>query len=83
MITTIMNSLYSYTISYNDGKLHASVEVAGEFSGWNMLPLTRSEENSTAYSKVIEGLRPGYTYMYKFIVDGQWLLANDGRPSSI
>lgn len=82
MITNPMASNCSHVISYNDGNLYTLVEVAGEFSKWAKLPLT-SEANDTLYSRVIEGLKPGHSYMYKFVVDGKWLLASDGRPLSI
>lgn len=72
-------------IAYDDSQYHSLVEVAGEFSSWSKLPLhptTAASASATAYSAKIEGLVPGNTYMYKFIVDGEWLLASDGRPMS-
>lgn len=66
-------------IYYDDKKLHSSVQVAGEFSSWDPLTLTNSE-SSTRYSIIVKDLIPGHSYMYKFIVDGEWILASDGRP---
>lgn len=68
-------------IKYNDSKKHSTVEVAGEFSKWNPCGLTLVEKDgsSTAYSIEIKDLTPDTKYMYKFIVDGQWVLASDDR----
>jgi hypothetical protein len=66
-------------IYYDDENLHSSVQVAGEFSSWDSLPLSNTE-SSTKYSTVVKDLIPGHSYMYKFIVDGEWILASDGRP---
>ncbi|KAF5101521.1 hypothetical protein D0Z00_000796 [Geotrichum galactomycetum] len=66
-------------IHYDDEKLHSSVEVAGEFSNWSPLALSNSEP-STKYSTTVKDLIPGKNYMYKFIIDGTWMLASDGRP---
>jgi 1,4-alpha-glucan branching enzyme len=47
-----------------------SVSVAGEFSNWSELPMTRDE--SGTWSRTLH-LRPGY-YGYKLVVDGEWIL---------
>lgn len=70
-----------HTITYDDGELHSSILVAGEFSNWKELPL-KYTGNGTSYSRVIDSLMPKQDYMYKFVVDRAWLLANDGRLSS-
>lgn len=66
-------------IVFDDGKIHDSVEVAGEFSDWTRIPLNNY---GTRYSIAFDHLRPG-DYMYKFVVDQRWALAGDDRPSSI
>lgn len=66
-------------IKYDDSKLHNSVQVAGEFSNWSHLDLLL--KGQTEYSISIKNLNPGQQFMYKFIVDGQWLLASDGRET--
>lgn len=84
MVTT------SVDICYDDSKLHSLVEVAGEFSQWAKLPLAHhpapenaaADVSTTQYKRTVDNLVPGDTYMYKFIVDGEWLLASDGRPFS-
>src|SRR5258706_11314149 len=47
-----------------------TVGVAGEFSNWSELPMTR--DNSGVWSRTVH-LKPGY-YGYKLIVDGEWVL---------
>lgn len=82
-------STSSIEITYDDGKSHSVVEVAGEFSNWNKLVLTLNPANkdddsasTTVFSRTIDSLVPGNSYMYKFVVDGEWLLSSDGRPLS-
>ena len=43
------------------------VHLAGDFDGWNPIPMTRG---NNAFSTSVE-LYPG-EYQYKFIVDGVW-----------
>jgi len=47
-----------------------AVGVAGEFSDWSVLPMTR--DDSGTWSRTVP-LKPGY-YGYKLIVDGEWVL---------
>jgi 1,4-alpha-glucan branching enzyme len=47
-----------------------TVTVAGEFSNWSELPMTR--DNSGTWSRTLH-LKPGY-YGYKLVVDGEWVL---------
>jgi 1,4-alpha-glucan branching enzyme len=47
-----------------------AVSIAGEFSNWSELPMTRDE--SGTWSRTVH-LRPGY-YGYKLVVDGEWIL---------
>lgn len=66
-------------VDYDDKKLHSSVKVAGEFNSWEPIALSNTHP-STKYSVTVEDLVPGHTYMYKFIIDEEWILASDGRP---
>lgn len=89
-----MSSVTAF-IYYNDGKPHKTVQVAGEFSDWEPVALAcpsveaskaaKSPESpktdDTQYSVEIKDLQKGQRYMYKFIVDGQWLLASDSRET--
>jgi 1,4-alpha-glucan branching enzyme len=54
-----------------------TVSVAGEFSNWSELPMTRDETGT--WSRTLH-LKPGY-YGYKLVVDGEWILdpANPAR----
>ncbi len=45
-----------------------TVSVAGEFSNWSELPMTR--DNAGIWSRTVH-LKPGY-YGYKLVVDGEW-----------
>ncbi|MGO9608020.1 MAG: glycogen-binding domain-containing protein [Verrucomicrobiia bacterium] len=56
-----------------------TVSVAGEFSNWSELPLTR--DDSGTWSRTLH-LKPGY-YGYKLVVDGEWILdpANPARKT--
>jgi 1,4-alpha-glucan branching enzyme len=56
------------TLSYADLKA-TTVEVAGEFSNWKGLPLTKDADGN--WTKTLY-LKPGQ-YGYKFIVNGEWL----------
>jgi len=47
-----------------------TVGVAGEFSNWTELPMTR--DNSGTWSRTVH-LKPGY-YGYKLVIDGEWVL---------
>jgi 1,4-alpha-glucan branching enzyme len=47
----------------------ASVEVAGEFSNWKTVPLTKNDAG--LWTKTLH-LKPG-TYGYKFVVNGEWI----------
>lgn len=73
-----MNSTGVVVITFSDGALHNSVEVAGEFSNWKKIPLNASPD--AFYSVQISNLKCEATYMYKFIIDDVWQLAQDGRP---
>lgn len=67
-------------ITFNDGTLHTSVEVAGEFSNWKKIPMDVT--TGTFYTVQVSNLSCDATYMYKFVVDDVWQLAQDGRPSA-
>ncbi len=45
------------------------VEIAGDFTGWHLRKLTRSEDNRW---EIEFSLEPG-EYQYKFLVDGRWV----------
>ena len=66
------------TFTYND-PVATTVEVAGEFSNWKMLPMAK--DNSGNWTKTVF-LKPGQ-YGYKFIVNGEWKLdpKNSARKS--
>lgn len=68
-------------ISYDDLKPHTTVEVAGEFSDWKPIKLSLTE--GTKYNVKISDVKAGNKYMYKFIIDGNWQLAEDGRPEGM
>lgn len=53
-----------------------SVEVAGDFSDWKPVPMAPKDGT---YEYLLEG-KPGAQYMYKFIVDGQWII-QDGTDT--
>ena len=56
-----------------------TVSVAGEFSNWSELPMTR--DNSGTWSRTVH-LKPGY-FGYKLVIDGEWVLdpANFARKA--
>ena len=60
---------YDQTFQYTNPAAK-SVSVAGEFSNWSEVPLTRDEKG--AWSRTLH-LKPGY-YGYKLVVDGEWIL---------
>jgi 1,4-alpha-glucan branching enzyme len=75
------------TFSYHDPNA-TTVGVAGEFSNWNILPMTKGADGT--WSRTVY-LRPGY-YGYKFVVNGEWVfdpknparkLVNDIENSAI
>ena len=55
------------TFKYTDATA-TKVEVAGEFSNWKILPMTKGEGGT--WSTTLQ-LKPGY-YGYKFVVNGEW-----------
>jgi 1,4-alpha-glucan branching enzyme len=57
------------TFSYTD-PVATTVEVAGEFSNWKILPMTKDAAGT--WSKTLY-LKPGQ-YGYKFIINGEWKL---------
>ena len=57
------------TFSYTDPSAK-TVTVAGEFTNWSEVPLTRGD--SGKWAKTLH-LKPGY-YAYKFVVNGDWVL---------
>lgn len=61
----------------DDGTSHQTVSVAGEFSNWQPVNLDKLGDGSFKTSVKLEG---GAKYTYKFIVDGEWKLA-DNRPT--
>lgn len=71
----------SLTIKYDDSRPHNSVEVAGEFSGWRPVGLKLERPQGTSYAIEVPDLELGKKYMYKFIIDGEWILASDGREA--
>src|SRR6266446_4831901 len=54
-----------------------SVGVAGEFSDWGTLPMTKDE--SGAWSRTFQ-LKPG-TYAYKFVVNGTDWVFDPNNPA--
>jgi hypothetical protein len=62
----------SVTVYYDDGQSHDTIEVAGEFNNW--APSAMSKIGSTYWEQTISGLEADRTYMYKFVVDGEWKL---------
>lgn len=65
----------SITIEWDDGNLHENVSVAGEFTDWQPAPLGLAHDSKSCYAAVFEHAVPGKSYMYKFIVDGNWSLS--------
>lgn len=59
-------------ITYDDGHHHPKVEIAGEFTGWQPVPLGLDKE--TTYAAIFDGAEPNERYQYKFIVNDQWTL---------
>lgn len=57
------------TFKFTDPKA-AKVEVAGEFSNWKIMPMTKGDGGT--WSTTLH-LKPGY-YGYKFVVNGEWVL---------
>ena len=58
----------THTFVLNQANPALDVSVAGEFSQWDLLPMTR---RNGAYQASVK-LAPG-AYQYKFVVDGQWI----------
>ncbi|KAK9376827.1 uncharacterized protein V1513DRAFT_423258 [Lipomyces chichibuensis] len=54
-----------------------SVAVAGEFNSWSPTPLIYSDESSRFETTVM--LEDGKSYRYKFVIDGNWILAPDAE----
>ena len=57
----------------------SSVNVAGEFNGWDMNadPMTKQADGSF---RLVKNLDPG-RYAYKFVVDGQWTTDPDAKET--
>jgi 1,4-alpha-glucan branching enzyme len=66
------------TFKYTDPNA-TKVEVAGEFSNWKILPMTKGDGGT--WTTTVH-LKPGY-YAYKFVVNGEWVLdpANPTRKT--
>ena len=47
-----------------------TVQVAGDFTGWQQAPLTLKKDKSGTWKKTVS-LAPG-RYAYRLLVDGQW-----------
>jgi 1,4-alpha-glucan branching enzyme len=47
-----------------------TVQVAGDFTGWQQAPLSLKKDKSGKWKKTIS-LAPG-RYAYRLLVDGQW-----------
>src|SRR5580704_9118916 len=58
------------TFQYGDSGVAGTVGIAGEFTNWNLLPMTR---NSSGVWSLTLHLKPGF-YGYKLVVDGEWVL---------
>ncbi|KAK9329832.1 hypothetical protein V1520DRAFT_327019 [Lipomyces starkeyi] len=54
-----------------------SVGLAGEFNGWSPTPLLYSDVSSRFETTVM--LEDGKSYCYKFVIDGNWVLAPDAE----
>ncbi|KAK9359612.1 hypothetical protein V1504DRAFT_434624 [Lipomyces starkeyi] len=54
-----------------------SVSLAGEFNGWSPTPLLYSDVSSRFETTVM--LEDGKSYCYKFVIDGNWILAPDAE----
>jgi 1,4-alpha-glucan branching enzyme len=67
--TLINDGEIEHTFQYKSATAK-TVSVAGEFSSWSEVPMTRDE--SGTWSTTLH-LKPGY-YGYKFVVDGDWIL---------
>merc|ERR1711971_1241001 len=66
---TISPSLHATTVSWPESSPTPSlVELAGSFSNWSPLPMTRGDEGTwTAVPELASG-----RHEYKIIVDGHW-----------
>ncbi|KAJ2859815.1 hypothetical protein GGH94_005888, partial [Coemansia aciculifera] len=54
-----------------------SVELLGTFGSdaaehWSPIPMTKSEDGK--HEATVDGLLPGTLYLYKFKVDGEWVV---------
>lgn len=47
-----------------------SVLVAGDFTGWDRVPVSLKKQKAGVWKKVVS-LEPGQ-YEYRYLVDGQW-----------
>jgi len=47
-----------------------TVNLAGEFNGWDPAALAMTDENGDGVWKVVLDLQPGRTWQYKFVIDG-------------
>ncbi|CAN6613449.1 hypothetical protein TRVA0_005S02630 [Trichomonascus vanleenenianus] len=65
-------------LEYDDGRMHDSVQIAGDFSGWKGLDMEYTGIG-TLYKREIDF--DSNRWMYKFIVDGQWVL-REGLPTT-
>src|SRR5262249_5954544 len=76
--TQAANDEVSATLTYSDPSAK-TVEVAGEFSNWKILPMTKDDAGN--WSKTLS-LKPG-VYAYKFVINGEWKLdpKNPARKS--
>lgn len=57
------------TFAYNEPSAQ-TVQVAGDFTGWNQAPLSLKRDKNGVWKKSVS-LAPG-KYEYRLLVDGQW-----------
>ena len=53
-----------------DAPSASSVNLAGEFNGWDPAAIPMSDEDGDGVWEVVTELQPGRTYEYKFVIDG-------------
>ncbi|MBT3316773.1 hypothetical protein HN388_02230, partial [bacterium] len=73
-------SAAGHTFSYNAGSSVGSCFVAGEFNDWSTSGTPMTDDGNGIYTVTVD-LSAG-SYMYKFIVDGNWIADPDNQNSA-
>ncbi|KAJ2021759.1 hypothetical protein GGI06_002113 [Coemansia sp. S85] len=81
--STVAGTSHTFRLAAADDA--TSVELLGTFGTnaaehWSPIPMAKSEDGK--YEATVGGLVPGTLYLYKFKVDGEWVVDSNAETAA-